>query len=205
MPLRRSALITVLVLMLSTVAVVASSSAGAVEKPPKPKPALPKGPGPFHPFTNFNSSPNDNVVLKWNDQALAAIRMVAPPPPVTARALAIMNTSIYNSWTAYDATAVPTQRAGWARRPAAEHLIEYKSMAISYAAERALANLFPSLASTFSGFRTALGYTAAPTGQPDDPATIGVQAADAVIAARANDGSNQAALASALNKTFGLS
>ena len=192
MVVRRSALVVVSVLVLTVAAMVASTSVGAVEKPPKPKPALPKGPGPFHPFTNFNSSPNDNVVLKWNDQALAAIRMVAPPPPVTARALAIMNTSIYNAWTAYDATAVPTQRAGWARRPATEHLIEYKSMAISYAAERALANLFPSLASTFSGFRTALGYTAAPTGQPDDPATIGIQAADAVIAARANDGSNQA-------------
>ena len=112
------------------------------------------------------------MVLKWNDQALAAVRTLAPPPPVTARALAIMNTSIYDAWTAYDATAVPTIRAGWARRPAAEHLIEYKSMAISYAAERALATLFSSQANTFSGFRTALGYTATPTGQPDDPATI---------------------------------
>jgi PAP2 superfamily len=32
----------------------------------------------------------------------------------------------------------------------------------------------------------------APTGQPDDPATIGIQTADAVIAARTNDGANQA-------------
>ena len=30
-----------------------------------------------------------------------------------------------------------------------------------------------------------------PTGTPDDPATIGIQAADAVIAARSDDGSNQ--------------
>jgi hypothetical protein len=191
-PLRRSALVVVSVLVLSVAVVVASTSVGAVEKPPKPKPATPKGPGPFHPFASFGSTPNDNVVLKWNDQALAAVRSLAPPPPVTARALAIMNTSMYDAWTAYDATAVPTQRAGWARRPATEHAIEYKSMAISYAAERALTNLYPSLAGTFSGFRTALGYTTAPTGQPDDPATIGVQAADAVIAARASDGSNQA-------------
>jgi hypothetical protein len=191
-PLRRSVLVVGLVLVLSVAAVAASTSVGAVEKPPKPKPAIPKGPGPFHPFDSFGSSPDDNVVLKWNDQALAAIRLVAPPPPVSARALAIMNTSMYNAWTAYDATAVPTQRAGWARRPEAERLLEYKSMAISYAAERALNNLFPTLSDTFTGFRTALGYTTAPTGQPDDPATIGVQAADAVIAARAGDGSNQA-------------
>jgi len=192
-PLRRSVLVVVSVLVCSVAAVAASTSVGAVEKPPKPKPAIPKGPGPFHPFASFGSSPNDNVVLKWNDQALAAVRIAFPPPPVTARALAIMNTSIYDAWTAYDATAVPTQRTGWTRRPAAEHLLEYKSMAISYAAERALSNLFPSQASTFTAFRTALGYTTAPTGQPDDdPATIGVQAADAVIAARADDGANQA-------------
>ena len=197
MALRRSVLMVVAVLVLTVVAMLASTSVGAVEKPPKPKPATPKGPGPFHPFDSFGSSPNDNVILKWNDQALAAIRTIAPPPPVSARALAIMNTSMYNAWTAYDATAVPTQRAGWARRPAAEHLLEYKSMAISFAAHRALTNLFPTLETPergqlFTSFLTSLGYTSSPTGQPDDPATIGVQAADAVIAARAGDRSNQA-------------
>jgi vanadium-dependent haloperoxidase-like protein/uncharacterized protein DUF6851 len=191
-PLRRSALVVVSVVALSAVGVVATGSVGAVVKPPKPKPATPKGPGPFHPFDSFGSSPNDNVVLKWNDQALAAVRTVAPAPPVTARALAIMNTSMYDAWTAYDATAVPTQRAGWARRPAEERTLEYKSMAISYAAHRALSNLFPSLADTFTAFRIALGYSTAPTGTPEDPATVGTGAADAVIAARAGDGANQA-------------
>ena len=102
-----------------------------------------------------------------------------------------MNTSIYDAWTAYDATAVPTRRAGWSRRPAEERTLERKSMAISYAAHRALSDLFPSLEATFTAFRTNLGYTAAPTGQPDDPATIGTAAADAVIAFRRTDGANQ--------------
>jgi hypothetical protein len=48
--------------------------------------------------------------------------------------------------------------------------VEHKSMAVSHAAERALSNLFPSMAGPFGGFRTALGYITAPTGQPDDPA-----------------------------------
>ena len=96
-----------------------------------------------------------------------------------------MNTSMYDAWTAYDATAVPTRRAGWSRRPAEERTLERKSMAISYAAHRALSDLFPSLEATFTAFRTNLGYTAAPSGQPDDPATIGTAAADAVIAFRA--------------------
>jgi hypothetical protein len=51
-------------------------------------------------------------------------------------------------------------------------------MAVSYAAHRALIDLFPSLEGTFTAFRTNLGYTAAPTGQSDDPATIGTAVRD---------------------------
>ena len=177
------------------VALVGPLTAGTVlagDNPPKPKVVKPIGPGPFHPLDSYGSTVNDNVVLKWNDQALAAIRTVFPAPPISARALAIMNTSIYDAWTAYDATAVPTRRTGWTRRPVDERTLERKSMAISYAAHRALSNLFPSLEPTFTTFRTNLGYDKSPTGQPDDPATIGTAAADAVIAARHNDGANQA-------------
>jgi vanadium-dependent haloperoxidase-like protein/uncharacterized protein DUF6851 len=163
----------------------------AAANPPTPKPAKPIGPGPFRPLDSYGSTSNDNVVLKWNDQALAAIRSTFPAPPISARALAIMNTSMYDAWTAYDATAVPTRRTGWTRRGADERTPERKSMAISYAAHRALSDLFPSLEATFTTFRTNLGYTAAPTGEPDDPATIGTAAADAVIASRRDDGANQ--------------
>ncbi|HET6530476.1 MAG TPA: vanadium-dependent haloperoxidase [Actinoplanes sp.] len=173
----------------------------AAGNPPLPKPARPIGPGAFHPLDSFGPTPNDNVVLKWNDQALAAIRATAPPPPVSARALAIMNTGMYNAWSAYDATAVPTQRAGWSRRPADERTLERKSMAISYAAHRTLSNLFPSLAATFTTFRTNLGYSTEPTGEPDDPAAVGTAAANAVIEARRNDGANQAGDAAGGNGT----
>jgi hypothetical protein len=165
----------------------------AAQNPPKPTPALPIGPGPFHPLDSLGSRPTDDVVLHWNDQALAAIR--TPPtlsPPVSARALAIMNTSMYNAWAAYDATAAPTLRDGWTRRPPEERTFERKSMAITFAAHRALTNLYPALADTFTAFRMNLGYTTSVTGQPDDPATVGVAAADAVIASRKDDGSNQA-------------
>jgi hypothetical protein len=180
-----SLLVVALVGPLTTATVLAG------ENPPKPKAAKPIGPGPFHPLDSYGSTVNDNVVLKWNDQALAAIRTVSPAPPVSARALAVMNTSIYDAWTAYDATAVPTRRTGWTRQPADERTLERKSMAISYAAHRALSDLFPSLEPTFTTFRNNLGYVDPPTGQPDDPATIGTAAADAVIAARRNDGANQ--------------
>ena len=181
-----SLLVVALVGPLTTATVLAS------DNPPKPKAVKPIGPGAFHPLDSYGSTVNDNVVLKWNDQALAAIRTVFPAPPVSARALAVMNTSIYDAWTAYDTTAVPTRRAGWTRRPIDERTPERKSMAISYAAHRALSDLFPSLEPTFTTFRNNLGYDKSPTGQPDDPATIGTAAADAVIAARRDDGANQA-------------
>ncbi len=191
-PARAAALTGALsLLVVALVGPLTMAPVAAGENPPRPRPAKPIGQGPFHPLDSYQSSTSDNVVLKWNDQALAAIRSTFPAPPVSARALAVMNTSIYDAWTAYDATAVPTRQAGWSRRPADERTLERKSMAISYAAHRALSKLFPSLESTFTTFRNDLGYAAAPTGQPDDPATIGTAAADAVIEARRNDGANQ--------------
>jgi hypothetical protein len=192
---RRTALVAAFVsLVVALVGAVWLAPVQAAQNPPKPKPALPIGPGPFHPLDSFGSSATDDVVLHWNDQALAAIRTrPAPPPPVSARALAIMNTSMYNAWAAYDATAAPTVRAGWTRRPVEERTFERKSMAISFAAHRALTDLFPALADTFSAFLTTrLGYTAPVTAQPDDPAAVGIAAANAVIASRTDDGSNQA-------------
>ncbi len=179
------------ILVVALVGPLTTGTVLAGDNPPKPKAVKPLGPGAFHPFDSYGPTVDDNVVLKWNDQALAAIRTVFPAPPVSARALAIMNTSIYDAWTAYDATAVPTLRTGWTRRPAGERTSERKSMAISYAAHRALTDLFPSLAPTFSTFRGNLGYTGAPTGQPDDAATIGTAAAEAVVASRRHDGANQ--------------
>ncbi len=192
-PTRKAVLTgSIALLVIALVGPLTTTSVLAGENPPKPKAVKPIGPGAFHPLDAYGSTINDNVVLKWNDQALAAIRTAFPAPPVSARALAIMNTSIYDAWTAYDATAVPTRRTGWTRRPAEERTPERKSMAISYAAHRALSDLFPSLEPTFTAFRNNLGYDDPPTGQPDDPATIGRGAADAVIAARRDDGANQA-------------
>jgi hypothetical protein len=185
-----AALLSIVVVLVGAVWL---APAQAAQNPPMPKPTLPTGPGPFHPLDSFRSTATDDVVLHWNDQALAAIRTrPAPPPPVSARALAILNTSMYNAWTAYDATAVPTVRDGWTRRPAAERTVERKSMAISFAAQRTLTDLFPGLADAFSALLTKLGYTGTVADQPDDPATVGVAAANAVIASRKDDGSNQA-------------
>src|SRR5207253_4255530 len=46
----------------------------------------------------------DNVVLQWNDALLQTVRTV--PFLITARALAILHTSMYDAWAAYDPLAV---------------------------------------------------------------------------------------------------
>ncbi len=47
-----------------------------------------------------------SIVLQWNEVLLAAIRVAGPAPTVVARALAILHTSIYDAWAAYNSKAV---------------------------------------------------------------------------------------------------
>ncbi len=100
---------------------------------------------------------------------------------------------MYDAWAAYDPTAVGTRLGGSLRRPAAERTDAYKSQAVSYAAYRALLNLFPARSADFRALMTAMGYD--PDDASTDPASptgVGNQAAAAVLAFRATDGSNQA-------------
>ena len=119
---RRLVLILTLVLTLGGT-VVANATAdvgvGADVEIRLPLPALPLGPGPLYPLDAYGPRADDNAVLRWSEQTLAAIRALKTGPTINARALAIVHTAMYDAWSAYDATAVPTRRpAGWARRPA---------------------------------------------------------------------------------------
>ena len=158
-----------------------------------PLPALPLGPGPLFPLDSYGPRADDNAVLRWSEQTLAAIRALKTGPTINARALAIVHTAMYDAWAAYDPTAVGTRLGGSLRRPAAERTDAYKSQAVSYAAYRALLNLFPARSADFRGLMTAMGYD--PDDASTDPASptgVGNQAAAAVLAFRATDGSNQA-------------
>jgi len=85
----------------------------------------------------------DNAVLQWNAAALQAVRDTTPPPPVAARALAVLHTAMFDAWAAYEPKAVGTRLGPRLRRPAAERTPANKRAAVSYAAFRALADLFP--------------------------------------------------------------
>jgi hypothetical protein len=134
----------------------------------------------------------DNAVLLWNNAALHAIRDMVPGPTITARALAIVHTCMFDAWTAYDRAAVPTVRHRDWRRPREQAGEAGKALAVSFAAHRALIDLFPIQRALFDRVMSRLGCD--PSNASMDPATpqgIGNSAAAAVLDFRHRDGSNQ--------------
>ncbi len=59
----------------------------------------------------------DSVVLQWNQEILNAIRSTRTPPPIAARAFAIIHTAMFDAWVPYDAVAQGTRLGGMLRRP----------------------------------------------------------------------------------------
>jgi hypothetical protein len=138
----------------------------------------------------YAPSDSDNVVLKWNERLLATIR--ANPrgtgPTITAQALAVVHTAMYDAWSVYDPVAKSTQPNKLARQPASSRTIENKSKAISYAAYEALVDLFPDSKGSYDALMGDLKY---PVPGNSTEATIGSTAAQAVLRYRHDDGSNQ--------------
>jgi hypothetical protein len=145
---------------------------------------------------DYGPRSSDNVVLKWNEQLLETIRRNPPTtgPTVTARALGVVHTAMYDAWAAYDPVAKGTRLGGSLRRPALEHNLENKSKAISFAAYKTLLFVFPDeiyhRKAAYDAQMAALNY--AIDGSDTSPAAmVGIDAAQAVIDYRSNDGSNQ--------------
>jgi hypothetical protein len=134
----------------------------------------------------------DNLVLRWNASLLDAVRASRFAPMLTARALAIVHTCMYDAWAAYDPHAIGTVLRSDLRRPRRERSISAKRVAISYAAHAALADLFPSHRAGFDALMRELQLD--PFDMSTDPSTpvgIGNTACRAVLAWRRHDGSNQ--------------
>jgi hypothetical protein len=183
-----------LVLLLALVVVLASvgSAFGQTADPTLAK--LPPDdltdPPPLFTFEQYPPSVNDNVVLQWDEELLQAVRALPPGPTVTARAISVVHTAIFDAWAAYDARALGTRLRGSLRRPAAERTLANKNKAISFAAYKALVDLFPARQFDFAEQMSYLGY-AVDGSDTSTPASVGNTAAQAVIDYRHGDGSNQ--------------
>lgn len=139
----------------------------------------------------------DTVVTTWNSAVLEAISITKPAPTVSAREIAIVDTCIFDAWAPYTASSVGTQLGGSVRVPAYQRTDANKQEAISYAAYRCAYDLFPKTATfdpalMFDPVMASLGYDKSITATgTQTPSQIGNLVAQAVIAFRHNDGSNQ--------------
>ena len=125
-----------------------------------------------------------DLVLTWNDVMLDAVRVDSTAPPKAARAMAIVQTAIYDSVNAIDRThavyAVDLLASPTTSREAA----------VSAAAHATLASLFPDQRAKFDTQYQA-DLAAIPDGQAEDlGVALGSQVASKMLALRANDGSN---------------
>jgi len=134
---------------------------------------------------------NNTAVTQWNNAALQAIRGSSLGPPMVTRALAIVHRCIYDAWTAFDPVAVPTRSNGIIK--VSNHRgVPFRAEAVSFAAYRALLDLFPPQSSVFVSLMNRLGYNPADTStDTSTPTGIGNVAAQAVIGFCHGDGSNQ--------------
>lgn len=134
-----------------------------------------------------------NLAYLWAGIALECTAMDtelhAPRPTISSRMLALVQTSVYDAWTGFDATARPLylrQSYSGIQSDSA------KEVAISYAAYRSLTAFFPDCRSTLDAFMDSLQLPLDDYGlDPSSPAGIGNLAALSVLQARRNDGSNQ--------------
>jgi hypothetical protein len=145
-------------------------------------------------FCSFgiNLQANDNIVIVWNQMTLQLIQQNKTPPPIAARGLSIVHTSMYNAWTPYDKKGASTRRGTTLKRPESEHTLANKNEAISFAAFRALSDLYPAQSSTLADLMQSLGYDPSYiTPEMITPAGIGNLSAFDVLAFRPFDASNQ--------------
>jgi membrane-associated phospholipid phosphatase len=138
------------------------------------------------------ASAADNVVVQWNEATVDAIRNTKTPPPIASRAFAMTHTAMFDAWTAYDSVALSTRLGGVLRRPEGERASANKEKAISFAAYRALVDLFPTQMPLFDALMVSLGYDPSDLSlDTSSPSGIGNVSAQALLSYRHFDGSNQ--------------
>lgn len=140
---------------------------------------------------------NGSIARRWDEQALAAIRIDLPRSTVSARNLYHLSAAMWDAWSAYDAKAAGVFLREKAK---ADDVTAARAKAVSYAAYDLLVHRY---AHAVGGARTVacLNAVMADLGldpkdahdKGDDPIALGNRVGHAVIAASADDGSNEGA------------
>lgn len=140
--------------------------------------------------------PNPSAAYQWLEITLEAsgrdVDRFGARPTILSRTMAIVLTSMYDAWAAYDEKAVGTRLGGSLRRPAVERTAANKETAVAYAAYRSLLYVYPDDVPWIRDQMQKMGFD--PDNRSTDvstPAGIGNVAAAAVIEYRRCDGANQ--------------
>ncbi|MEO6578406.1 MAG: vanadium-dependent haloperoxidase [Candidatus Limnocylindria bacterium] len=134
-----------------------------------------------------------SVARIWDEQVLALIRQVVPAPTVHARNLFHLSAAMWDAWAAYDATS---DGYVYLEKHEAEDVAAAREVAISFAAYRILdwryrqisdlATAGDELTATMTSLCLDPAYAAT---DADDPAAVGNQVAEVILAEGAQDGS----------------
>ena len=124
-------------------------------------------------------------VIDWNNAALDAIRISKTAPPVAARALAIIQTAVFDSVNSIDRQFAPFMASVNADPRASQ------AAAVAAAAHDTLVALFPAQKATFDA-KYAASLSLIPDGRPEtDGVNVGQAITGMILAARADDGSTK--------------
>ena len=136
--------------------------------------------------------PTPSISVVWDRAVQQAAIDTALGPTIVSRAYAIVHTAMLDAWAAYDQKAIATQLGDELQRPEAEITEANKAEAMSFAAYRVLTDLFPDNVADFDELMDELGFD--PDNTTTDTTTaagIGNVSAEALLAFRREDGSNQ--------------
>ncbi len=140
-------------------------------------------------------APAKSVARQWDEEALSAIRIDLPRPPVHARNLYYLSAAMWDAWVAYDEEG----DAVIAPEPKRAAIQPEREVAVSYAAYRVLSHLYslsvsaavtqPHLDARMATLGLDKDFTAT---DGDTPAALGNRVASAVLAHALLDGANEA-------------
>lgn len=173
--------------VVAIIAIVGVGSFAAIVRPWQARPSCPIAAA---------DHPDWSVARRWDEALLDAIRRALPNPPLHARNLYHVSAAMWDAWAAYDKAADGVFAT---EKDTASNVGAARNEAISYAAYRVLsARYIKSVGgsdslSEFADVMDTLCYRLdVTTTTGNSPAAVGNRIAAAVLAAGADDGSNQA-------------